>query len=45
MVFSSGSEPFRDVMVAGDWVVQNGTVETEAADRERFATMMRSLHS
>jgi formimidoylglutamate deiminase len=45
MVFSSSSAPFRDVMVAGDWVVQNGTVETEAADRERFATMMRSLHS
>jgi formimidoylglutamate deiminase len=45
MVFSSGTEPFRDVMVGGEWVVQNGGDETEAADRARFATMMHALHS
>ena len=43
LVFSSPSSPWRDVMVAGQWVVRDHHHANAAAAAERFADAMRAL--
>jgi formimidoylglutamate deiminase len=43
LVFSSPGRPWRDVLVGGRWVIQDGAHAHEAAIAGRFADAMRSL--
>jgi formimidoylglutamate deiminase len=42
-VFSSPSAPWRDVMVAGRWVIRDGVHAEARSIGERFAAAMREL--
>jgi len=44
-VFSSPSAPWRDVMVAGRWIVRERRHEREAAIAARFEAAMQALWS
>jgi formimidoylglutamate deiminase len=43
LVFSSPGRPWRDVLVAGHWVIRDGAHPQESAIARRFADAMRSL--
>ncbi|HSI58420.1 MAG TPA: hypothetical protein VLA16_12750, partial [Ideonella sp.] len=43
LVFSSPGRPWRDVMVAGRWVVQDHRQAAAHAISERFAGVMQTL--
>jgi formimidoylglutamate deiminase len=43
MIFSSPSQPFRDVMVAGRWVIRNGQHAVSDASTVAFTQAMREL--
>jgi len=45
LVFSTPSAPWRDVMVAGRWVVRDGAHEEEDAIAARFEAAMRALQA
>jgi len=43
LVFSSPGRPWRDVMVAGRWVVRDGRHAQAESIAERFAATMHAL--
>jgi formimidoylglutamate deiminase len=44
LVFSSPSQPWRDVLVAGAWVVKNGQHPNSKVVAQNFEKVMRELH-